>query len=164
MKFATDTAVVGLLTGEDETTYRDEVENLSSWCSNNNLIINHKNIIVDLKTNRPWPSAHIHEWGLCGEGLSLQLPQPAPGWWLILEDQHHCIDQEDTAATPFPEDPKNNSLTKELLVSYRCSVESVLTYCIPVWFASCAAQEKAAPQRVINTAQEIIGCALPSLE
>lgn len=51
VKFVNDTTVVGLITGEDETMYRDEVENLSSWCSNNDVIINHKNIIVGLKRN-----------------------------------------------------------------------------------------------------------------
>ncbi len=60
---------------------------------------------------------------------------------------------------------KNNALNKELLVSfYRSSIESVLTYCIPVWFASCTAQEKTALQRVVNTEQKIIGCELLSLE
>ncbi len=56
-------------------------------------------------------------------------------------------------------------LTQNLLVSfYRCSVESILTYCICVWFSSCTAAEKKALQRIITTAQKIIGCPLPSME
>ncbi|KAF7657317.1 hypothetical protein LDENG_00028710, partial [Lucifuga dentata] len=52
-----------------------------------------------------------------------------------------------------------------LLVSfYHCSIESILTYCISVWFASCTAAERKALQRVITTSQKIIGCPLSSLE
>ena len=51
---------------------------------------------------------------------------------------------------------------------YRCSIESVLTYCAGVWFWSCTAAERKSLQRVVDTAQKIIGCPpdapLPSLE
>ncbi len=60
---------------------------------------------------------------------------------------------------------RNYQLTQNLLVSiYRCSVESILTYCICVWFSSCTAAERKALQRIITTAQKVIGCPLPSME
>ncbi|XP_061844152.2 uncharacterized protein [Nerophis lumbriciformis] len=60
---------------------------------------------------------------------------------------------------------RNLHLRQDLLVSfYRCSVESILTYCICVWFCSCTAAERKALQRVVNSPQKIIGCPLPSLE
>lgn len=60
---------------------------------------------------------------------------------------------------------KDNAFAKELLVSfYSISIENTLTYCIPVWNASSTAQEKASLQRIISTAQKIIGCAVHSLE
>ena len=40
IKYADDTAVVGLIQGEDETAYRTEVEELLLWCSDNNLTLN----------------------------------------------------------------------------------------------------------------------------
>ncbi|XP_058237425.1 GTPase IMAP family member 8-like [Hemibagrus wyckioides] len=40
MEFADDTTVVGLISGGDETAYRAKVENLSTWCSRNNLTLN----------------------------------------------------------------------------------------------------------------------------
>ncbi len=56
-------------------------------------------------------------------------------------------------------------LTQNRLVYFYCSsVESILTYCICVWFSSCTAAEKKALQRIITTAQKIIGCPLPSME
>ena len=60
---------------------------------------------------------------------------------------------------------RNHHLTQQLLVSfYRCCIESILTYCMCVWFSSCTAANKKALQRVVTTAQKIISCPLPSLE
>ncbi len=60
---------------------------------------------------------------------------------------------------------RKNSLECKLLVSfYRSTIESVLVYCISVWYSSCTAADKKALQRIINTAQKITGCSLPSLE
>ncbi|WP_227487669.1 alkylated DNA repair protein domain-containing protein, partial [Nocardioides malaquae] len=48
---------------------------------------------------------------------------------------------------------RNNKLSQELLVSfYRCSIESILTYCINLWFGCCTAAERTTLQRVVNTA------------
>ena len=46
----------------------------------------------------------------------------------------------------------------------RCSIENVLTYCISVWYTGCSAVHRRALQRVINIAQKITACSLPSLE
>ena len=37
IKFADDTTVVGLITDNDETAYREEIRDLAGWCQNNNL-------------------------------------------------------------------------------------------------------------------------------
>ena len=59
---------------------------------------------------------------------------------------------------------RKNNLRPELLLSfYRCSVESVLSHGISLWFSSCTAAERKQLQRVINTAQRLTGCPLPSL-
>ena len=39
-KFADDTTVVGWISNNDKTEYRDEIENLVNWCGNNNLSLN----------------------------------------------------------------------------------------------------------------------------
>ena len=59
---------------------------------------------------------------------------------------------------------RNNQLSQELLVSfYRCAIESILTYCVCVWFGNCTVAEKDALQRVVKMAQKIVGCPLPSM-
>ena len=58
---------------------------------------------------------------------------------------------------------RKNQLTQKFLESfYHCSIESILTYCICVWFASCTAVERKVLQKVVTKAQKIFGCPLSS--
>ena len=55
IKFANDTRVVGLITDNNETSYREEVRDLAVWCRNNNLYLNlikTKKMIVDYRKRR----------------------------------------------------------------------------------------------------------------
>jgi hypothetical protein len=55
IKFADDTTVVGLITDNDETAYREVVRKLAVWCQDNNLSLNvskTKELIVDYKKRR----------------------------------------------------------------------------------------------------------------
>ena len=55
IKFADDTTVVGLITDNDETAYREVVRDLVVWCQDNNLslnVIKTKEMIVDYMKRR----------------------------------------------------------------------------------------------------------------
>ena len=55
IKFSDDTTVVGLITDNDETAYREEVRDLAMWCQDNNLslnVIKTKEMIVDYRKRR----------------------------------------------------------------------------------------------------------------
>ncbi len=55
IKFADDTTVVGLISNNNETAYRDGVCKLTEWCKDNNLILNikkTKELIIDFKRQR----------------------------------------------------------------------------------------------------------------
>ncbi|KAI3367297.1 hypothetical protein L3Q82_008339 [Scortum barcoo] len=41
-KFADDITVIGLISDNDESHYRAEVEHLATWCADNNLLLNTK--------------------------------------------------------------------------------------------------------------------------
>ena len=61
-KFADDTTVIGQITDDDDTAYREEVENLTSWCQDNNLHLNiskTKELIVDYRKQQGEGHAHI---------------------------------------------------------------------------------------------------------
>ena len=55
IKFADETTVVGLITDNDETAYKEEVRDLVVWCQDNNLslnVIKTKEKIVDYRKRR----------------------------------------------------------------------------------------------------------------
>ena len=55
IKFADDTTVVGLITNNNETAFREEVRDLAVWCQDNNLsfnVIKTKEMIVDYRKRR----------------------------------------------------------------------------------------------------------------
>ncbi|KAF7640834.1 hypothetical protein LDENG_00010950, partial [Lucifuga dentata] len=50
--YADDTTILGLITDNNETAYREEVKALNSWCQDNNLSLNvskTKEMIVDYR-------------------------------------------------------------------------------------------------------------------
>ncbi len=54
IKFADDTTVVGLISNNDETHYREEVAQLAEWCGVNNLSLNvekTKELVMDFRRN-----------------------------------------------------------------------------------------------------------------
>ncbi len=58
VKFSDDTVVLGLISNNDETTYLDEVERLTSWCQDNCLSLNvskTKELIVDFRKRQQRP-------------------------------------------------------------------------------------------------------------
>ncbi|TKS65927.1 hypothetical protein D9C73_028553 [Collichthys lucidus] len=60
---------------------------------------------------------------------------------------------------------RKNNITQRLLICfYRATIESIMTYCICIWYASSTAAQRNALQGVIKTAQKIVGCPLPTLE
>ena len=53
---------------------------------------------------------------------------------------------------------------KMLVNFYTATTESILTSSMSVWCAAATARDKAKLQRVIHSAQRVIGCSLPSLQ
>lgn len=47
---------------------------------------------------------------------------------------------------------------------YRCTIESILTGCITVWYGSCTACDRKALKGVVRTAEYIVGNKLPALQ
>src|SRR4029434_5672372 len=62
IKFVDDTTVVGQITNGNESAYRDEVDRLTGWCTENNLTLNvkkTKEIIVDFRRQKANPQPLI---------------------------------------------------------------------------------------------------------
>ncbi|KAI4903318.1 hypothetical protein NFI96_001962 [Prochilodus magdalenae] len=60
---------------------------------------------------------------------------------------------------------KKFNLPQTLMIQfYTAIIESILTASITIWFGSSTSQERTKLQRIISTAERIIGCNLPSLQ
>ena len=63
IKFTDNTTVIGLIRGDDEVAYRDEVQHLAAWCDDTNLTLNTqktKEIIGDFRRGRSQTHSPIY--------------------------------------------------------------------------------------------------------
>ena len=168
VKFADDTTVVGLISEGDESAYRDEILKLTSWCSDNNLALNitkTKEIILDFRKSRADPASlyingdcveRVHTFRFLGTMISAGLSWTANTAAVVKKAQQRLH---------FLRVLRRNNVGEKLLVTfYRSTIESLLTFCISVWFSQCTEAERKKLQGVVNTAQRITGCPLPSLK
>ncbi|KAI3375382.1 hypothetical protein L3Q82_021871 [Scortum barcoo] len=93
-KFADDITVIGLISDNDESHYRAEVEHLATWCADNNLLLNTnktKELIVDFQEGiRPCPSWYsvgvLREYGVRGafaKGCSVSVRPEQEAWFAL---------------------------------------------------------------------------------
>uniref|UniRef100_A0A2D4KJK7 Alkylated DNA repair protein AlkB homologue 8 N-terminal domain-containing protein n=1 Tax=Micrurus paraensis TaxID=1970185 RepID=A0A2D4KJK7_9SAUR len=60
---------------------------------------------------------------------------------------------------------RKNKVEQRLMTSfYQSTIESILSYCISVWYAGLTAADRKMLQRVVSTAQNIVGCPLIPLQ
>ncbi len=144
--FTDDTTVVGLILKGDEAAYRDEILRLSEWCSANNLTLNTtktKEIILDFRKHRADPAPlyingdcveRVHSFKFLGTIILADLTWSANTTAVIKKAQQRLH---------FLRVLKKNNLKEKLLETfYRSAVESLLTYCITVWYCSCTEAER----------------------
>ncbi|KAK3534494.1 hypothetical protein QTP86_016310, partial [Hemibagrus guttatus] len=167
VKFADDVTVAGLFSGGDKSAYRDEVERLTVWCRENNLLLNTsktKELVIDYRRKK----TDILPLIISGDCVERAADFRLLGVY-IEEDLTWSVNTSELVKKAqqrlhFLRVLRKNNITQRLMVSfYRCSIESLLTYCICVWYTSCTVAQRKALQRVINTAQKI-GCPLLTLE
>ncbi len=164
VKFADDTMVIGLITDNDETAYREEVSTLTKWCQENHLSLNidkTKELVVDCREHTPitidkTPVERVSSFKfLCvhiTEDLTWSAHTDA-----VLKKAHQRLF--------FLRRLRKFGTSPRILRSfYTCTVESILTGCITVWFGNRTAGNRRALQRVVRTARHIVGGELPSLQ
>ncbi|KAK0138741.1 hypothetical protein N1851_024706 [Merluccius polli] len=151
-KFADDTTVIGLIKNNDESAYREEVDRLAVWCEDNNLLLNTsktKELIVEL---------------FGSEGM-LSLIYPSTSTDLSWTTNCSNLIKKAHQRLFFLRILRKNHLSSNILVNfYRCTIESILTNCITVWYGNCSVSDRKAIQRVVKTAQCIAGASLPAIE
>ena len=109
-KFADDTSVVGLMQN-DESAYRDGVQKLAVWCTDNNLALNStktKELIIDFRRRREEPAPLYIKGDMVERVTDFKFLDPGPD----MDCEHHLSCQEGSAAFIFPEDPGRANLAK----------------------------------------------------
>ncbi len=160
--------VVGLISEEDKTAYREEVKMLSTWCTTSNLILNisrTKELIVNFRRNKSDIQPIYINWGAVERVSDFRFLGTYTKEDLTWTTNTTSLLKKAQQRLYYLRTLRKNSLIEELSVSfYRCSIESVLSYGISLWFVSRTAAEREALQRIITAAPKLIGCPLPSLE
>ncbi len=72
------TTVIGLITDNDETAYREEVSTMTKWCQENHLSLNidkTKELVVDFRRQEQRTHTHHHRQDTCGACKQLYVPR-----------------------------------------------------------------------------------------
>jgi len=164
IKFDDDTTVVGLINNNDESAYRELVQQPVLWYAINNLALNTgktKEIIVYFRKSKRCTHAPIHINGTEVERVSSFSFLGVLSWTLntstLVKKTHQRLF--------FLRRLKKIHMSPQILVnSYRCTIEGILTNCITVWYDNCSSADRKLLQRVVETAQRITGTSLPDIE
>uniref|UniRef100_A0A3B1J1U4 Reverse transcriptase domain-containing protein n=1 Tax=Astyanax mexicanus TaxID=7994 RepID=A0A3B1J1U4_ASTMX len=167
IKFADDTTVLGLITKGDESAYREEVQRLTDWCTVNNLHLNvdrTKEMVVDFRR-----ALHTHS-PLNIDGSSVEIVKSTKFLGVHLADNlTWTLNTSSTAKKAqqclyFLRKLRKARLPPPILtLFYRGTFESILSSCITAWFGTCTVSDRKTLQRIVRTADRIIGVSLPSI-
>ncbi|KAK1793659.1 hypothetical protein P4O66_012026, partial [Electrophorus voltai] len=146
VKFADNTVIMGLISDNDERAYLEEIKHLENWCQENNLLLNvskTKELIVDCSKKQ---ERHY---------------QPDLSW------SHHTNSLAKKACQRLYHLRRLRDFrlpSKVLRNFYTCTIESILTGNITVWFGNSTKQDRRALQRVMRSAERITHTELPDLQ
>ncbi len=168
VKFSDDTTVIGLITDNDETAYREEVSTLTKWCQENHLSLNidkTKELVVDFRrqsrehthiTINKTPVERVNSFKFLGVHITEDLTWSAHTD-AVLKKAHQRLF--------FLRRLRKFGTSPSIIRSfYTCTVESILTGSITAWFGNSSAGNCKALQWVVRTARHIVGGELPSLQ
>jgi hypothetical protein len=162
IKFAVNTKVVGLITDNDETAYREEVRDLMvqgqqplPQCDQD------KEAGRGLQENAGRTGGAVVERVESFKFLGVHIPNYS--WDIMLEA--HQDSREEGMKNLFPlRRRKIYSMGPQILkMFYSCTIKSILTCCITAWYGNCSASDHKALHRVVCTAQYITGAKLPAI-
>ena len=169
VKFADDTAVVGLISGGDEFAYREEVATLEKWCADNNLSLNvskTKEIVVDYRrkieeelqpvTINGSVVERVDTFKYLGVTIEKDLTWDCHATAVVKKAQQRLYGLRRLK--------KFGLRPNTIRDFYRGTIESLLTSSFTSWYGSCTDRDRKALRRVVRTAEKITGCELPSME
>lgn len=168
IKYADDTTVVGLISDNNELAYREEVKHLVRWCDTNNLILNvdkTREIVVDFRKKQSSHSPLLIKNAIVEQVSSIKFLGVQITDTLTWSLNTSALVKRAQQRLYFLRRMRRANIPPHILTTfYRGTIESILTSCISVWFGSCNASDWKCVQRVVRTAEKIIGTALPLID
>ncbi|KAK3548290.1 hypothetical protein QTP70_009094 [Hemibagrus guttatus] len=167
VKFVDDTTVVGLISKNDESAYREEVQHLTAWCKANSLSLNvdkTKEMVGDFRRAQsdhspPFIDGYPLEIIKSTKFLGVHLAKNFT-WSLNTTSISNKAHQR----LYFLRRLRKAHLPPPILTMfYRGTTESVLSSCITAWFGNCTLSDCKILQHIVRTAEKIIGVSLPSI-
>ncbi|KAK3523131.1 hypothetical protein QTP86_020215, partial [Hemibagrus guttatus] len=167
IKFANDTTVVGLISKNDESAYREEVQRLTAWCKANNLFLNvekTKEMVVDFRRAQSDHSPlNINEYNVeivkSTKFLGVHLAEDLT-WSLNISS----ITKKAQQHLYFLRSLRKAHIPPLILTTfYKGTIESILSSCITAWYGNCTVSDHKTLQRIVRTAEKIIRVSLPSI-
>ena len=152
---------MGLVSENDETSYRHEITKFVNWCQNNNLVLNvkkTKEMIFDFRKKRN----DIVPLNILEENVDIVAEYKYLGvhidndmsWETHVRKTFSKANQR----LYFLRKMNKFSVSKDIMRLFYCSViQSVITYCCVVWFNSLRVQDRLKLEKVARTAKKIIG-------
>ncbi|KAK3513442.1 hypothetical protein QTP70_014274 [Hemibagrus guttatus] len=143
IKFADDTPVVGLISKNDESAYREEVQRLTAWCKANNLSLNvekTKEMVVDLRR------AQSDHSPLNVDGSDVEIVKSTK--FHLAEDltwslNTSSITKKAQQRPYFLQRLRKAHLPPPILTTfYRGTIESILSSRITAWFGNCTVSDR----------------------
>ncbi len=165
VKFADDTTVIGLITDNDETAYREEVSTLTKWCQENHLSLNidkTKQLVVDYRrqsrehtpiTIDKTPVERVSSFKFLCVHITEDLTWSAHTDAVLKKAHQHLF---------FLRRLRKFGTSPRILRSfYTCTVESILTGCITAWFGNSTAGNRRALQRSCELPATLLEVSFP---
>ncbi|KAK3521353.1 hypothetical protein QTP70_003447 [Hemibagrus guttatus] len=167
VKFADDMTVVGLISKNDESAYRGEVQRLTAWCKANSLSLNidkTKDMVADFRR------AQSDHSPLFIDGSPVEIVKSTKFLGRHLAE-NFTWSLNTTSITKKPQQRlyflrrlrKAHLPPPILTMFYRGTIESNLSSCITAWFGNCTISDLKTLQWIVRTAEKIIGVSLPSI-
>lgn len=163
-KFTDDTTVVGLIPGNNQSPYRNEVLFLVDWCCPYNLELNiskTKELVVNFrKDGKAFPADHQFHWPSMAwrwkEWTAWSFSESSPVWNGLI-----CIIKKANQRLFSLHQLKKFGVSREgMLQLYRAAIEGVLTFSISVWYDNSKAEQRKQLDRIVCSTSKIISCNL----
>ena len=168
IKFADDTSLSGLIKNEDESSYREAVDELVAWCDRHYLVLNvtkTEEMVIDFRTKgepiqpltiKGEDVRQVESYKYLGTIIDNQL-----NWGENIQAVLKKANQRLFFLRKLRQFKVNNTI---LQLFYQATILSILLYNQLCYFGSASEEDKKKLNKVVKRAESIIGKEQPNLE